>query len=107
MLRAGDAKLAHIDYYFSTMSPFTYLAGTTLEQIAARHGATITYKPLDIVALFARTGGVAPADRHPSRQSYRAQEILRQARKREIANGRTNFDDLPDIGDFEEFDDLE
>ncbi len=30
-----------------------------------------------------------------------------QARKREIANGRTNFDDLPDIGDFEEFDDLE
>ncbi|MEO3413603.1 2-hydroxychromene-2-carboxylate isomerase [Roseovarius sp. CAU 1744] len=76
--------MAHIDYYFSTMSPFTYLAGTTLEQIAARHGATITYKPLDIVALFARTGGVAPADRHPSRQSYRAQEMQRQARKREM-----------------------
>ncbi|MEM8771586.1 MAG: VacJ family lipoprotein [Pseudomonadota bacterium] len=30
-----------------------------------------------------------------------------QSRKREIANGRTNFDDLPDIGDFDEFDDLE
>ncbi len=30
-----------------------------------------------------------------------------QSRKREIANGRTNFDDLPDIGDFEEFDELE
>ncbi len=30
-----------------------------------------------------------------------------QSRKREIANGRTNFEDLPDIGDFEEFDDLE
>ncbi len=30
-----------------------------------------------------------------------------QSRKREIANGRTNFDDLPDIGDFEEFDDLD
>lgn len=30
-----------------------------------------------------------------------------QARKREIANGRANFDDLPDIGEFEEFDDLE
>lgn len=30
-----------------------------------------------------------------------------QSRKREILNGRTNFDDLPDIGDFEEFDDLE
>lgn len=30
-----------------------------------------------------------------------------QARAREIANGRTNFEDLPDIGDFDEFDDLE
>lgn len=30
-----------------------------------------------------------------------------QARKREINNGRTDFDDLPDIGEFEEFDDLE
>ncbi len=30
-----------------------------------------------------------------------------QSRTREIANGRTNFDDLPDIGDFEEFDELE
>jgi len=30
-----------------------------------------------------------------------------QSRKREIANGRTNYDDLPDIGEFEEFDDLE
>ena len=30
-----------------------------------------------------------------------------QARRREIANGRTNFEDLPDIGDFEEFDELE
>lgn len=30
-----------------------------------------------------------------------------QSRQREITNGRTSFDDLPDIGDFEEFDDLE
>lgn len=30
-----------------------------------------------------------------------------QARKREIANGRTTFEDLPDIGEFEEFEELE
>ena len=73
--------MAHIDYYFSTTSPYTYLAGTRLEGIAARHGATITYKPLDVVALFGRTGGVPPQDRHQSRQEYRAQELPRQARK--------------------------
>ena len=30
-----------------------------------------------------------------------------QSRAREISNGRTSFDELPDIGDFDEFDDLE
>ena len=72
--------MAHIDYYFSTISPYAYLAGGRLEEIAAKHGATITYKPLDIVALFGRTGGTPPKDRHPSRQEYRAQELLRQAK---------------------------
>ncbi len=63
--------MAHIDYYFATISPYTYLAGTRLEAIAARHGATITYKPLDVAALFGRTGGQAPKDRHESRRAYR------------------------------------
>jgi len=74
--------MAHIDYYFSTLSPFAYLAGAGLEEIAAKHGASVTYKPLDIMALFARTGGTAPAERHPSRNAYRAQELPRQAKKR-------------------------
>jgi 2-hydroxychromene-2-carboxylate isomerase len=73
--------MAHIDYYFSTLSPFAYLGGLRLEEIAARHEATITYKPFDILALFPRTGGVSPKDRHPSRMAYRAQDLPRQARK--------------------------
>ncbi len=71
--------MAKIDYYFSTLSPFTYLAGARLEEVAAKHGATITYKPLDIMSLFGRTGGTAPKDRHPSRQEYRTIEMERQA----------------------------
>lgn len=73
--------MPHIDYYFATISPFTYLAGTRLEEVAARHGASITYKPLDIMGLFARTGGVPPKDRHPARQAYRLAELRRQAAK--------------------------
>ncbi|RDW12802.1 2-hydroxychromene-2-carboxylate isomerase [Paracoccus thiocyanatus] len=69
--------MAHIDYYFGTPSPWSYLAGNRLEEIAARHGATITYKPVDLLQLFDRTGGVRPADRHPSRMEYRAQELRR------------------------------
>lgn len=73
--------MPHIDYFFTTLSPFVYLAGTRLEQIAARHGADIAYKPLDTGALFARTGGIALKDRHPNRQEYRMQELRRQAKK--------------------------
>ncbi|MBR9842434.1 MAG: 2-hydroxychromene-2-carboxylate isomerase [Rhodobacteraceae bacterium] len=72
--------MIHIDYYFSTISPYAYLASDRLEGIAARHGAAIAYKPLDVIALFARTGGTAPADRHPARMEYRAQDLLRQAK---------------------------
>ncbi|MEL7298762.1 MAG: 2-hydroxychromene-2-carboxylate isomerase [Pseudomonadota bacterium] len=77
--------MAHIDYYFSTISPYTYLAGTRMEAVAEKHGASVTYKPLDIVTLFSRTGGTAPKDRHPARQEYRAQELVRQAEKLGIA----------------------
>ncbi|MDT1061867.1 2-hydroxychromene-2-carboxylate isomerase [Paracoccus sp. CPCC 101403] len=69
--------MAHIDYYFGTQSPWTYLAGARLEEIAARHGAEITYKPVDLLQLFDRTGGVRPANRHPSRLEYRDQELRR------------------------------
>ena len=72
--------MAHIDLFFSTLSPYAYLAGNRAEEVAARHGATITYKPLDIMALFSRTGGTPPKDRHPSRVEYRAQELVRQAK---------------------------
>jgi 2-hydroxychromene-2-carboxylate isomerase len=69
--------MPHIDYYLSTISPNCYLAGTRPGEIARKHGATITYKPLDIMALFARTGGVPPGQRHISRQEYRLMEIER------------------------------
>ncbi len=77
--------MPHIDYFFATISPFTYLAGTRLEEIAARHGATITYKPMDLPQVFARTGGVMPKDRHVSRQEYRLQELRRAVAKSGMA----------------------
>lgn len=73
--------MSQIDYYFTLLSPYAYLAGTRLEEIVARHGARIVYKPLDITALFQWTGGKPLPERHPSRQEYRAQELPRQARK--------------------------
>ena len=71
--------MPHIDYYFATISPFTYLAGPAFEKVVKKHGATVTYKPLDIMGLFSRTGGLPPKDRHPNRQEYRLQDMRRRA----------------------------
>ena len=73
--------MAQIDYFFTVISPWVYLAGDRLERIAARHGATIRYIPLDGPALFPRMGGQVLAARHQSRKDYRLQELARWSRK--------------------------
>ncbi|CUH69281.1 MAG: 2-hydroxychromene-2-carboxylate isomerase [Pseudomonadota bacterium] len=73
--------MPHIDYYFTTVSPYAYLVGPRLEEIAQRRGATVTYKPVDLISTFGRTGGVPLPERHPARVEYRAQELPRQARR--------------------------
>ena len=55
-----------ITYYFSLLSPFTYLAGDRLEQIAARHGASIDYRPVDFLSILPQTGGLPVPKRHPA-----------------------------------------
>jgi 2-hydroxychromene-2-carboxylate isomerase len=74
--------MARIDYYFSTVSPYTYLAGTRMEDVASHHGATLAYRPMDLTgAVFARTGGTPVKERHPARLELRAQELRRQSVK--------------------------
>ncbi len=73
--------MTQINYYFSTLSPFSYLAGNRLENVAAKHEVSIEYKPVDILGLFSRTGGKPPKERHPSRNELRAQELQRQSTK--------------------------
>lgn len=69
--------MVDIEYFYSLVSPYTYLAGDELEQIAARRGARITYRPTDFFAVFGQTGGLPVPKRHPSRQAYRLQELKR------------------------------
>ena len=73
--------MAHIDYYFFTISPWAYLAGDRLERIAEAAGATVAYKPINPGAVFKAHGGL-PLDQRPkSRQDYRLQELDRARTK--------------------------
>ena len=73
--------MAHIDYFFSPLSPFAYLAGDGLEKIAAKHGATIAYRVVNAGRLMEAMGGLPVPKRHPSRQAYRLQELPRIAKR--------------------------
>ncbi len=76
--------MAVIDYYLFPISPFTYLAGTKLEQIAARHGANIIYKPFNLMKVFEATGTPPLPQRHESRKAYRLAEIARIAQANDL-----------------------
>ncbi|MDR9438810.1 MAG: 2-hydroxychromene-2-carboxylate isomerase [Halomonas sp.] len=70
----------HIRYFFTPVSPWTYLGHARLGEIAARHGATIDYVPITLSAIFPKTGGLPLAKRAPERQAYRMSELKRWPR---------------------------
>ncbi len=70
-----------LKYYFATISPYTYLAGERLRPVVEKHGLQVDFRPVDLMAVFAATGGVPPGQRHASRQEWRLQELTRTAKK--------------------------
>jgi len=66
-----------VDYYFSLVSPWTYLGDAKFRDIAARQGARIVYKPMKLGKVFPSTGGLPLAKRAPQRQDYRLVELAR------------------------------
>lgn len=66
-----------IEYYFSPMSPWTYLGHHRLGEIASAHGASIGVKPVDYGRIFPVSGGLPLAKRAAQRQKYRLVELER------------------------------
>ena len=68
-----------IDYYFICSSPYAYLGHKAFIDLAARHGAEIRYRPIDIRGVWANSGSVPLGERTPLRQRYRRVELQRFA----------------------------
>ncbi|NNG04497.1 MAG: 2-hydroxychromene-2-carboxylate isomerase [Inquilinus sp.] len=66
-----------VDYYFSPVSPFTYLGHARFASIAAKHGAAVRVKPMDLGQIFPNSGGLPLPKRAPQRQAYRLVELKR------------------------------
>jgi 2-hydroxychromene-2-carboxylate isomerase len=67
----------HIDYFFTPVSPWTWLGHERLRAIARAAGATVSVKPVDYGVIFPASGGLPLARRAPQRQAYRLVELDR------------------------------
>lgn len=66
-----------IDYFISTMSPWTFLGSGRIARLAADAGASLNIMPINTGEVFAATGGLPLPKRHPARQAYRLAELAR------------------------------
>jgi len=66
-----------VDYYFSPISPWTYLGHARFADMTQRHGAVVKVKPADYGKIFPVSGGLPLPKRAPQRQAYRLMELKR------------------------------
>ena len=66
-----------VDYYFSPISPWTYLGHARFAEMAKRHSAVVNVKPVDFGKIFPASGGLPLAKRAPQRLAYRMVELKR------------------------------
>jgi 2-hydroxychromene-2-carboxylate isomerase len=66
-----------VDYYFTVISPFSYLGHGRFAEIVAKRRATVNVKPIDLGKIFPVSGGLPLKQRAPQRQAYRLVELAR------------------------------
>jgi len=83
---------SEIDFYFDFYSPYGYLASLRIDEIAARHGRRVNWKPFMLGATFSITGHQPLIDT-PMMADYTLLDLQRSARL-QAANFRMP-DDYP------------
>ena len=65
------------EFWYDFSSPFTYLAATQVEKVAARTGATLVWRPMLLGAVFKELGvtDVPITKMSPARQRYHSKDL--------------------------------
>ena len=74
---------APIDFYFDFSSPYGYLAAQKIEPLAARHGRSVTWRPMLLGAAF-KVSGAGPLPSVPLKGEYSKRDFFRSARFHDI-----------------------
>ncbi len=70
---------AAIDFYFDYSSPYGYFAAMKIDDLAAKNGRSVNWKPILLGTVFKVTGG-QPLPILPLKGPYALRDILRSAR---------------------------
>jgi 2-hydroxychromene-2-carboxylate isomerase len=70
---------AAIDFYFDFSSPYGYLAAQAIDDVGARHGIDVAWRPFLLGAVFKITGA-QPLPHTPLKDKYAAIDMPRAAR---------------------------
>jgi len=73
-----------IDFYFSFVSLYTYIGYEAFQDLVNCHNLEVSYKPIDLHAVFSAGGGLPVSKRPPQRQAYRFVEMQRWRLDRNI-----------------------
>ena len=73
-----------LDFYFDFSSPYGYLASAKIDDLAAKYGRSVTWRPILLGAVFKITGG-QPLPTIPLKGSYALHDMMRMARMLQVA----------------------
>lgn len=68
-----------VEFFFDVGSPYSYLAWHALPRVAARHGATVVWRPMLLGGVFKATGNRSPAEVEAKRR-WSSGDLKRWAR---------------------------
>ncbi len=68
-----------VKFYFEFASPYGYFASLQIDDIAARHGREVVWRPIMLGAAL-KLSGMAPIAQQPLRRDYFFHDVLRTAR---------------------------
>ena len=70
--------MKRVDFFFDLSSPYSYLAATQVEALAARTGAEVAWRPMVLGAVFKSVGNEMPA-RVPHKARWMGNDLTRWA----------------------------
>lgn len=76
---ANTGAAAPLEFYFDFSSPYSYLASEKIDQLAARFGRKVRWRPVLLGVIFKHTGA-APLTEVPLKGAYSKRDMARSAR---------------------------